>query len=85
MGPIQTVRERVKAGDWLLTPSQSKPFTVETIDDAGVVLLLGEKRARTQSDSQCWKVWGPRLPEEVGFPLAASMTPVPSLEHSTPT
>jgi hypothetical protein len=48
MGPIEkAVRERVKAGDRLLTPSQSKPFTVETIDDAGVVLLLGEKRART--------------------------------------
>ncbi len=48
MGPIEkALRERVKAGDRLLTPSQSKPFTVETIDDAGVVLLLGEKRART--------------------------------------
>jgi hypothetical protein len=48
MGPIEkAVRERVKPDDRLLTPSQSKPFTLETIDDAGVVLLLGEKRART--------------------------------------
>jgi hypothetical protein len=48
MGPIeQAVRQRVKPGDRLLTPSQGKPFTVETIDDGGVILLLGAKRART--------------------------------------
>jgi len=48
MGPIeQAVRERVRAGDRLLTPSQGKPFIVDSIDDAGVVLLLGAKRART--------------------------------------
>lgn len=48
MGRIeQAGRERVKAGDQRLIPSQSKPFTVDTIDAAGGVLLLGTKRART--------------------------------------
>jgi hypothetical protein len=48
MGPIEhAVREQVKAVDRLFTPSQGKPFTVDSIDDAGVVLLLGAKRART--------------------------------------
>ena len=48
MGPIElAVREHVKASKRLLTPSQGKTFTVETVDDAGVVLLLGEKQTRT--------------------------------------
>jgi len=48
MGPIQqAVRANVTAGSKLLTPSQGKPFTVATIDDGGVALLLGAKQAWT--------------------------------------
>lgn len=48
MGPVESaIRESIRAGENLKTPAQKKSFTVETINDKGVVLLLGRKRTRT--------------------------------------
>jgi hypothetical protein len=48
MGPVESaIRESIRAGENLKTPAQEKSFTVETIDDKGVVLLLGRKQTRT--------------------------------------
>jgi len=41
------VREAVAPGDQLQTPSQGAPFTVQTVDDRGVVLLFGKKETAT--------------------------------------
>lgn len=48
MGPVErAVRSHLEAGQELATPGQAKPFWVETLDDRGLVLLLGKGRWRT--------------------------------------
>jgi hypothetical protein len=43
----QAVRSNLHPGQELQTPGQSKPFWVEDLNDAGIVLLLGSGRWRT--------------------------------------
>lgn len=48
MGPIESaVRRSIRAGESLETPAQKKAFTVDSIDQIGVVLLFGRKQTRT--------------------------------------
>jgi hypothetical protein len=47
------IRESTIPGQLLLTPSRSKPFTVDRIDNEGVVLLLGRKEAATRLTWAC--------------------------------
>ena len=48
MGPVEiAVRNRVRPGTVLSTPTGRGRFTVAEIGDKGPVLLLGEKEART--------------------------------------
>ena len=48
MGPVEmAIRESVKEGTVLATPSQGKPFVVESINHRGVVLLFGKKQTKT--------------------------------------
>lgn len=44
----RSIRAQIPAGSTLLTPTRSKPFQVESLDDRGIVLLLGEDRATSR-------------------------------------
>lgn len=49
MGPVeQAVRRHVTPGHTLHTPSRRAPFEVSRVDDRGVELLLGRKKAQTR-------------------------------------
>ncbi len=53
-GPVEAaVRKSVAAGTILLTSSQRKPFVVESLDERGVVLLLGKNRTPSLLEWRC--------------------------------
>ena len=48
MGPVESaIRRSIRVGESLETPAQMKTFTVDTIDQSGVVLLFGQKQTPT--------------------------------------
>jgi hypothetical protein len=66
-GPVEkAIRTAIHPGQTLETPSQSKPFTVETIDSNGVVLLLGEGQWQTRLTWECLEGIVPYLREHGG-------------------
>jgi hypothetical protein len=53
-GPVETaIRSRIRPGAVLHTPAKGSPFVVERIDNQGIVLLLGAKRAWTRLSWEC--------------------------------
>jgi|1186.fasta_scaffold565155_1 hypothetical protein len=53
-GPVESaVRARVKPGASLPTPTGRGQFTIASIDGTGIVLLLGQKEARTPISWAC--------------------------------
>jgi hypothetical protein len=49
MGPVEkAIRGFIHEGDILTTPAQGAPFVVGSIDNRGVVLLLGRQRTETR-------------------------------------
>lgn len=49
------IRAAVHPGMTMYTPTQHEPFEVERIDAAGVALLLGKDRTRTDLPWNCWE------------------------------
>lgn len=48
-GPVeQAVRSSIQVGAALSTPARGAPFTIDTIDSDGIVLLLGSKEWATR-------------------------------------
>jgi hypothetical protein len=47
------IRESIGPGQVLLTPSRKKPFTIDRVDNDGIVLLLGAKEAPTRITWSC--------------------------------
>lgn len=49
MGPVESaIRRSIRPGDDLETPAKRKLFTVDAIDENGVVLLFGRKKTSTR-------------------------------------
>jgi hypothetical protein len=54
MAPVEkAIRNAVREGDELSTPSQSQPFRVGKISSEGIVLELGQERTPTFFQWQC--------------------------------
>lgn len=54
MGRVESaIRRAITSGTVLTTPARSAPFTVATVDAAGITLLLGEKEASTPITWSC--------------------------------
>ncbi len=55
-GPVeQAIRAAIPPGERLRTPSQGAPFTVRSLDRAGVVLLLGKQETPTPISWPAWE------------------------------
>ena len=72
-GPIErAVRSTIKAGAVLATPAQGARFSVASVDDNGLVLLLGEKEARTRFTWEALEGVGELLAGGTWIPIGSS-------------
>jgi hypothetical protein len=54
IGPVQrAIRTSISSGRVLTTPVRTAPFTVAAINEAGVVVLLGQQAVRTPLSWSC--------------------------------
>ena len=83
MGPVErAVRARLTAPTTLYTHSRRSPFELARIDDAGIVLLLGAKRAWTPLRWECLEGVVPFMQGHGGW-IAAGGTYKVERDHGT--
>ena len=68
MGPVQqAIRARLSAPSAFRTFGQGKPFTLQTIDADGIVLLLGQGEWHTRLSWECLESVVPFLRSQAGW------------------
>ena len=73
MGPVEkAVRNAVREGDALFTPSRGQPFLIGRISSDGIVLELGQKRTPTLFRWECLEGIPPFLQQHGRVPINGS-------------